>query len=203
MQGGNITVRRTNTSPLYPSSRFGQHFYPPERLLELKLNRKVNKMSKRDLQRLYGTLTPRSVVSRTSLTAVIIKEPGIPEVRISNSDIAKLDTKEERNTTFWHYLQHWPHVFEKIREDKISIHMKELKKKYSCATKVRHNEPDKKTGHPSANSNISKSITPRKPTKPQKSSCCQIITSTSSPSAQSNPSSLTGERCGFQRGAPN
>ena len=40
---------------------------------------------------------------RTSPTTTLIKEPGVPEVKIRNSDIAKFVTEAERNTDLWTY----------------------------------------------------------------------------------------------------
>ena len=69
-----------------------------ERSLEVKLARKVSKRSKRDLRGLWETLASGSTVARTLPTATVIKEPGVPEVRVRNNDIAKLGTRAERNT---------------------------------------------------------------------------------------------------------
>ena len=63
-----------------------------EKSLDLKLARKVTKRSKRDLRGLWETLAPGSTVVRTSDTTTVIKEPGVPEVRVRNSDIAKFGT---------------------------------------------------------------------------------------------------------------
>ena len=51
-----------------------------EKLLEIKLARKVSKRSKRDLRGLWETLAPGSTVVRISDTTAVIKEPGVPEV---------------------------------------------------------------------------------------------------------------------------
>ena len=59
-----------------------------EKSLDLKLARKVAKRSKRDLRGLWEILAPGSTVVRTSDTTTVIKEPGVPEVRVRNSDIA-------------------------------------------------------------------------------------------------------------------
>ena len=74
-------------------------------------------------------LAPGSTVERTSDTTTVIKEPGVPEVRVRNSDIAKFDTRAERNTDIWQYAQRRPLPYEKTTEEKISQHMKDLKKK--------------------------------------------------------------------------
>ena len=72
-----------------------------EKSLDLKLARKGIKRSKRDLRGLWETLTPGSTVVRTSDTTTVIKEPGVPEERVRNSDIAKFGTRAERNTDLW------------------------------------------------------------------------------------------------------
>ena len=69
-----------------------------EQSLDLKLARKVTKRSKRDLRGLWETLAPGSTVVRTSDTTTVIKEPGVTEVNVLNSDIAKFGTRAERNT---------------------------------------------------------------------------------------------------------
>ena len=56
-----------------------------EKSLDLKLARKVTKRSKRDLHGSWETLAPGSRVVRTSHTTTVIKEPGVPEVRVRNS----------------------------------------------------------------------------------------------------------------------
>ena len=76
-----------------------------EKSLDLKLARKVTKRSKRDLRGLWETLAPGSTVVRTSDTTTVIKEPGVPEVRVRNSDFAKFGTRAERNTDLLQYAQ--------------------------------------------------------------------------------------------------
>ena len=72
-----------------------------EQSLDLKLARKATKRSKRDLRGLWETLAPGSTVVRTSDTTTVIKEPGVPEVCVRKSDIAKFGTRAERNTDLW------------------------------------------------------------------------------------------------------
>ena len=101
-----------------------------EKSLDLKLARKLTKRSKRDLRGLWETLAPGSTVVRTSDTTTVIKEPGFTEVRVRDSDIAKFGTRAERNTDLWQYAQRRPLTYEKTTEEKISQHVKDLKKKY-------------------------------------------------------------------------
>ena len=81
-----------------------------EQSLDLKLARKV---TKRDLRGLWETLAPGSTVARTSDTTTVIKEPGVPEVCVRNSDIAKFGTRAERNTDLWEYAKRCPLPYEK------------------------------------------------------------------------------------------
>ena len=90
-----------------------------EQSLDLKLARKVTKRSKRDLRGLWETLAPGSTVVRTSDTTTVIKEPGVPEVCVRNSDIAKFGTSAERNTDLWEYAKRRPLPYEKTTEEKI------------------------------------------------------------------------------------
>ena len=140
-----------------------------EKSLDLKLPRKVTKRSKRDLRGLWETLAPGSTVERTSDTTTVIKGPGVSEVRVRNSDIAKFGTRAERHTDIWQYAQRRPHPYEKTTEEKISQHTKDLKKKYRGEIKIRHRstQSDAASGISSANSNISKAMSLRKPNKPQ------------------------------------
>ena len=101
-----------------------------EKSLDIKLARKVSKRSKRDLRGLWETLAPGSTVIRTSPTTTVIKEPGVPKVRVRNSDVAKFGTRAERNTDLWQYAQRRPLPYEKTTEEKLAQHTKDLKKKY-------------------------------------------------------------------------
>ena len=138
-----------------------------EQSLDLKLARKVTKRSKRDLCGLWETLAPGSTVVRTSNTTTVIKEPGVPEVSVRNSDIAKFGTRAERNTDLWEYAKRRPLPYEKTTEEKIAQHTKELKKKFRGEIKIRHrhNQSDAASGVSSANSNISKAMASIKNTK--------------------------------------
>ena len=136
-----------------------------EKSLDLKLAHKATKRSKRDLRGLWETLSAGSTVECTSDTTTVIKEPGVPEVRVRNSDIAKFGTRAERQTDIWQYAQRRPLPYEKMTEEKISQHMKDLKKKYRGEIKIRHRptQSDAASGVSSANSDISKAMSSRKP----------------------------------------
>ena len=94
--------------PIYNTPQIKQPIPRTEKSLDIKLARKVSKRSKRDLRGLWKTLAPGSTVVRTSPTTTVIKEPGVPEVRVRNIDIAKLGTRAERNMDLWQYAQRRP-----------------------------------------------------------------------------------------------
>ena len=100
--------------------------------------RKATKRLKRELRGLWATLAPGSAVERSSDTTTVIKEPGVPEVRVRNSDIANFGTRAERHTDLWQCAQQRTLPYEKTTEEKISQHMKDLKKKYLGEIKIRH-----------------------------------------------------------------
>ena len=158
--------RRYNGEHKKSVSRFIIHpkLYNPisrsEKSLDLKLAQKVTKRSKRDLHGLWETLAPGSAVERTSDTTKVINEPGVPEVRVRNSDIAKFGTRAERHTDIWQYAQRRPVPFERTTGEKISQHMKDLKTKYCGEIKIRHRptQSDAASGVSSANSDISKAM---------------------------------------------
>ena len=185
-----------------------------EKSLDLKLARKVTKRSKRGLRGLWETLAPGSTGERTSDITTIIKEPGVLKVRVRNSDIAKFGTRAERHTDIWQYAQRRPLPYEKTTEEKISQHMKDLKKKYRGEIKIRHRptQSDAVSGDSSANSNISKAMSSRKPKKPQargiRSRQCSTALNTSNASsvaassAASSSTSPTTSKSKRNRRAP-
>ena len=130
---------------------------------------KLTKRSKRDLRGLWETLAPGSTVMRTSDTTTVIKEPGVPEERVRNSDIAKFGTRAERITDLWQYAQGRLLPYEKTAEEKISQHTKALKKKFHGEIKIRHRptQSDAAVGVSSTNSNNTKATSSRKLKKPQ------------------------------------
>ena len=86
--------------------------------LDQKLAQKVTKTSKRDLRGLWETLAPGSTVERTSDNATIIKEPGVPEVRVRNSDIAKLAPALNVTGIFGNMLNDAPFLMRKRQRKK-------------------------------------------------------------------------------------
>ena len=165
------------------------------KIVRTEMTRKVTKRPKRDLRGLWETLAPGSTVERPT----VIKEPGVPEVRVRNSDIGKFGTRAERYTDIWQYAQRRPLPYEKTTEEKISQHTKELKKKYRGEIKIRRRptQSDATPGVSSANSNISKAMSSRKPKKPQaggkrsRQSSTALNTSNASSVAASSAASST------------
>ena len=70
-----------------------------ERPLDLKLAQRVSKRSKKDLRGLWETFAAGSTLLRTSPTTTVIKEPGFPEVKVRNSDIAMFGTRLVQSAT--------------------------------------------------------------------------------------------------------
>ena len=101
-------------------------------------------------------MAPGSTVVRTSHTKTVIKEPGVPEVRVRKKDIAKFGTRVERNTDLWQYAQRRPLPYDKTTEEKIAQHTKDPKKKYRGEIKIRHRptQSDAASGVSSGNSNV-------------------------------------------------
>ena len=132
---------------------------------ELKLARTVSEQPKRDFGCFWETLAPGSTVVRRSSTTTAIKEPGVPEMKVRNSDIANFDTRAERNTELWQYAQRRLLPYDKMTEEKVAQHSKELKIKYRRDIKIRLRQADNASGISSANSKISKAMSSRKPKK--------------------------------------
>ena len=158
----------------------------------------MSKRSKRDLRGLWDTLAPGSTVVRTSPTTTVIKEPGVPEVKVRNSDIAKTGTKDEPKTELRQYTQRRPLPYDKTTEEKVAFHSKELKKKYRDNIKIRNRLADNNSGVSSANCNILKAMTTRKPSKPQtftsRSRKPSATPNTSAASSTSSPTTSKGKR---------
>ena len=111
---------------------------------------------------------------------------------------SKFGTKAERNKDLWQHAQRRSLPYDKPTEDKIAFHSKELKKKYRGGIKIRHRQADNTTGVSSPNSNISKTMTTRKQSKPQpctsRSRKSSATTNTSTAASTSSPTTLKGKR---------
>ena len=140
-----------------------------EQSLNVKLARKLpqQKRAKRQLAGLYEVLKPGSFVTKSSPTTTIINEPGRTPVKVRDSDLAKFGTKAERSTNLWVYAQRRPAPYEKTTEFKIAKHSNDLKKQKRGEIKIRHRQRDTTSVVSSVNSNVSRALTVRKPTKPQ------------------------------------
>ena len=140
-----------------------------EQSLKVKLARKLphKKRAKRQLAGLYEVLKTGSFVTKSSLTTTIINEPCRAPVKVRDSDLAKFGTKAERSTNLWVYAQRRPAPYEKTTEFKIAKHSNDLKKQKRGEIKIRHRQRDTTSVVSSVNSNVSRALTVRKPTKPQ------------------------------------
>ena len=100
-----------------------------KKLLDMKLARKVTKRLKRDLRGLWEMLAQGSTVVRTSDTTTVIKEPGVHEVRVRNSDIAKFGTRAERSKDLWQNANNAPLLYKKTTKEEISQHTRSSQKR--------------------------------------------------------------------------
>ena len=116
---------------------------------------------------LYEVLKPGSFDTKSSPTTTIINEPGRSHVKVRDSDLAKFGTKSERSTNLWVYAQRRPAPYKKTTESKIAKHSNDLKKQKRGEIKIRHRQRDTTSVVSSVNSNVSRALMVRKPTKPQ------------------------------------
>ena len=140
-----------------------------EQSLKGKLARKLpnKKRAKRQLAGLYEVLKPGSFVTKSSPTTTIINEPGRSPVKVRDSDLAKFGARAERSTNLCVYAQRRPAPYEKTTEFKIAKHSNHLKKQKRGEIKIRHRQRDTTSVVSSINSNVSRALMVRKPTKPQ------------------------------------
>ena len=140
-----------------------------EKSLNVKLEQKLpnKKRAKRQLAGLYEVLKPGSFVTKSSPTTTINNEPGRSTVKVRDSDLAKFGTKAERSTNLWAYAQRRPATYEQTTEIKIAKHSNNIKKQKREEIKIRHRHRDTTSVVSSVNSNVSRALTVRKPTKPQ------------------------------------
>ena len=140
-----------------------------EQSLKVKLARKLptKKRTKRQLTGLYEVLKPGSFVAKSSPTTTIINDPGRSPVKVQDSNLAKFGTKAERSTNLWVYAQRRPAPYEKTTEFKIAKHSNDLKKQKRGEIKIRHRQRDTTSVVSSVNSNVSRALMVRKPTKLQ------------------------------------
>ena len=86
-------------------------------------------------------MAPGSTFCKVSPTTSVIKEPNRQEVRVRNSDIAKLGTRAERDTDLSQYIERRPkNINEKTIKQKIYKHKRELIRKNTGNKKIKRNK---------------------------------------------------------------
>ena len=81
---------------------------------------------KKNWDALNKVLAPGSTVGKLSSSTTVIKESKQPEMRVRNSDVAKIGTKHERDTDLDKYADRIPpKINEKTIEQKIENHKKD------------------------------------------------------------------------------
>ena len=123
--------------------------------------------SKKNLEGLYEVLAPGSHILKVSPTTSTIKEPGKQEVTVRNSVIAKFGTQLERQTPLKVYAdRRGPRSGEKVVEELIHSHIKELTRKQKGDKKMKHRKREPGSGVSSQRSNISRAMRGRIPKLP-------------------------------------
>ena len=91
-----------------------------ERSIQVKLARKIHDSQRlnKNLDGLYEVLAPGSTVCKVSPTTSVFKEPNRQEVRVQNSDIAKIGTKVERDSDLGQYIEPRPMKVYKKRSNR-------------------------------------------------------------------------------------
>ena len=127
-------------------------------------------------------LAPGSLVVKTDTFTSVIKEPEKRDMTIRNFDLAKFDTKAERQTEYQLYAncrQKTPTG--KITEDLVSHHAKEIKKKLEGSKRMKHRKiADDISAVSSIHSNVTRALRVRMPTKPKRT----VITAPPKPPAE-------------------
>ena len=129
-----------------------------------------SKRSKKSLDILYEVLAPGSSVIKTDAYTSLIKESGKREITIRNSDLAKFETKAERQTDLKIYANRRPKIPSgKITEDLINQRAREVRKKLEGNQKMKHKKiADDVSAASSIHSNVTSSLRVRMPVKPKK-----------------------------------
>ena len=104
-----------------------------------RFNREKNKSA--NLCTLCQTTALGTVVSRSSVTATVMRELGVSEFRVRYNDNAKFGTKALRNRPLWTYAQRRPLPYEKTTKRKIGQDIKNLEKKYRETPKPNNFNP--------------------------------------------------------------
>ena len=172
----NDAVRQSNAdsnkeSRVIPHPDFGLAVPRTAASLTVKLAKKKpkSKRSKKSIDDLYEVLAPGSSVIKTDAYTSLIKEPGKREVKIRNSDLAKIGTKAERQTDLQIYANRRPKIPSgKITEDLINQHAREARKKLECNKKMKHKKiADDVSAVSSTHSNVTRVLRVRMPVKPK------------------------------------
>ena len=141
-----------------------------EHAVQLKITRTkhLHKRSKKNLDGLYEVLAPGSVVQKTEQYTSVLRDPGIVEVTVRNSDIAKFGTREERKTKLTEYInRRGPRTHEKTTEAKILSHIKESTRIQKGDRKMKHRKRETGSGVSSNKSNIARAMRVRMPKIPE------------------------------------
>ena len=170
-------AKRRNEDPkresrVIPHPEVGLAVPRTEASLAVKLDKKKQrtKSSKKSLDRLYEVLAPSTSVVKTDTYISVIKEPGKRDVRIRNSDFAKLGTKAERQTELQLYANRRPKApTGKITEDHIIHHAKEARKKLDGGKRMKHRKiADDASAVSSIHSIVTRALRVRLPTNPKR-----------------------------------
>ena len=157
---------------MIPHPDVGQSVPRTEASLEVKLAKKRprTKPSKKSLDGLYDVLAPGSSVVETDTFTSVIIEPGKRDVTIRNSDLAKFDTKAERQTELQVYANRRPKTpTRKTPEDLIRHHAKELRKKLEGGKRMKHRKlADDISTVSSIHCSVTRALRVRMPTKPKR-----------------------------------
>ena len=130
-----------------------------EKALKLKLALKIHgkRRSKKNLEKLYEVLAPGPNILKEIPTTSTIKEPGKPIVTVCNTDIAKFGTIQERQTPLRvSENRRGPRSCEKLEEERIQTHIKQITRKFKDDKKMKHRKRDPGSGVSSSCSNISR-----------------------------------------------
>ena len=140
-----------------------------EASLKVKLARKLphKKRAKKQLAGLYEVLKPGSNVTNSLPTTTKTNESGRSPVKVRDSGLAKFGTKAQRATNLWTCAQRRPAPYEQTTETKIAKHSIDLRKHKRVETKIRHRQRNTTSLVSSVNSNVTRALTVRKPSKPQ------------------------------------
>ena len=114
-----------------------------KRSVQVNIARKIHasQRQKKNLDGLYEVLVPGSPFGKVSPTTSIIKEPNRPEVWVRNADIAKIGTRNERDTELGQYIERRPKkIHEKTLEQENVSHWNDLNREKLGSKKIKRNK---------------------------------------------------------------